>query len=214
MKLLIALTALVAVGSSCLAHDYCLVKPKLAMLLDETLIADLKLTNQQRQHLADLHQRHRSRMVQHHWVKLDHDFVHVMDEEVNLILQNHQKQRLKEIWLQQNGWVALLDARVAEEVQLTKKQQHQLQQLADTMCQHLHTQRQHSSGDVGKLRDSYLAVHDAASRAIKQSLKEMQQQKFARMQGEQYEVIRQLSQNEHASAPLSKSHAEAGTTRQ
>jgi Spy/CpxP family protein refolding chaperone len=107
------------------------------------------------------------------------------DEKIGSILDAKQKDRLKEIVLQQTGAFALIDKDVAEALKLTDDQVNKIKELADGFQKEMReaAQSARNGGDASGARETFTKIRKEGQEKLLAVLTDEQKAKFEKMKG-------------------------------
>lgn len=192
MRTCIALLGILFASFSTLdAQEIKLNAPQFALLINEAAVKELKLSADQQKQIDEI----LSEMVQEvegekRLVVRGHVDMEEIEKNVLKTLNDTQRKRLRQAWIQLNGPMALTDTTLAKEVGLKEEQTKKITEAVTNMNDAMRDVFQESAGDQGKMREGVVRLRKNAANDIEAMLTADQKKKLESLKGAKIEGLK------------------------
>lgn len=192
MRTCIALLGILFASFSTLdAQEIKLNAPQFALLINEAAVKELKLSADQQKQIDEI----LSEMVQEvegekRLVVRGHVDMEEIEKNVLKTLNDTQRKRLRQAWIQLNGPMALTDTTLAKEVGLKEEQTKKITEAVTNMNDAMRDVFQESAGDQEKMREGVVRLRKNAANDIEALLTADQKKKLESLKGAKIEGLR------------------------
>jgi Spy/CpxP family protein refolding chaperone len=167
--------------------------PRFTLLVDEQVQAELKLTDEQKQKIKEkldsVVERGEGGRVTIR-IQGGPDTITELEEETTKVLDEAQRGRLREVWLQQAGPLTFADEDIAKELKLTNEQKGKVAAALDAHQEKVMTLRaeaEQEEGGFAKMAPKFQKLREETGNQLKAMLDEAQKKRWEAMQGKKFE---------------------------
>ncbi|MBL8823275.1 MAG: hypothetical protein JNJ77_11850 [Planctomycetia bacterium] len=192
MRTCIALLSLLFASISSLdAQEIKLNAPQFALLINEAAVKELKLTADQQKQIDDIFGdmvqtvEGEKRLIVRGQVDLEE-----VEKDVLKVLNDTQRKRLRQAWIQLNGPMALTDTTLAKDVGLKEEQSKKITEAVTNMNDAMRDVFHQSEGDQEKMREGVVRLRKNAANDIEAMLTPDQKKKLESLKGAKIEGLK------------------------
>lgn len=192
MRTCIALLSLLFASYSSLdAQEIKLNAPQFALLINDAAVKELKLSADQQKQIDEIlgemvqEVDGEKRLIVRGQVDMDE-----IEKNVLNALNNTQRKRLRQAWLQLNGPMALTDATLAKEVGLKEEQTKKITEAVTNMNDAMRDVFHEAAGDQEKMRECVVRLRKNTANDIEAMLTPDQKKKLETLKGPKIEGLK------------------------
>lgn len=192
MRIMIALLCLLFVSIPILdAQEIKLNAPQFALLINHAAVKELKLSADQQKQIDEI----LGDMVQEvdgekRLIVRGHVDMEEIEKNVLNALNDTQRKRLRQAWLQLNGPMALTDAALAKDVGLKEEQTKKIAEAVTNMNDAMRDVFHDAAGDQEKMREGVVRLRKNTANDIEAMLTPDQKNKLETLKGPKIEGLR------------------------